>query len=486
MSNGPSIQEKLAALSKEELEVLRWRLRWQQKARPKQLAPDGIKPDWKSWGLLTGRGFGKTLVGANWIGLEAAQTPRSMNAVIAPSHDDVRYVCFEGPTGILAQMPENLIVDHNKNLPSITLWNKSIIRGYIGDVPERLRGPQHNRGWIDEFGSFLYPDEALSNFKFGLRLGPNPRFCWTTTPRPRAALKQLIKETDVLVTGSLYENRANLPDAFIEEVLKYEGTKIGRQEIHGELIDIEEMGIVKRSAWQLWPYDKPLPSFSFVLMSLDTAMTEKTVDSKTHDPDYSACSVWGVFEEKGKRCIMLLDCWQDRVGLDDLIVRVRQEMRYTYGDTDAPLIKPTYLSRPLIRGSYGRAIDVVLIERQGAGRPLMQMLAAENILTSEYNPGKADKLQRLHMVSHAFAHHRVYVVESEKNRGKPKSWADPLISQVVSYAGKGSLAHDDLLDTCTQALKYILDNFTGPLTVTIQKEKTEIEVIQPLINPYGV
>ena len=486
MSNGPTVQEKLAVLEKEELEVLRWKLRWKAKARPKQLPPDETNPNWKIWGSLTGRGTGKTLTGANWIGLEAALTPRSMNAILAPTHDDCRYVCFEGPTGLMAQVPEMLITDHNKNLPSITLWNKSIIRGYVGDVPERLRGPQHHRGWIDEFGSFLYPEDALSNFKFGLRLGPHPRFIWTTTPRPRAALKQLIKESDVVTTGSLYENRANLPDAFIEEILKYEGTKLGRQEIHGELIDIEEMGIVKRSDWKLWPCTKPLPSFTFVMMSLDTAMTEKTIDSKTHDPDYTACSVWGVFEEKGKRCVLLLDCWQDRLSLSDLIVRVKSEMRFTYGDTHAPLIRPTYLSRPLVGKSWGRAIDLVLIERQGAGRPLVQMLASENILTYEYNPGKADKLQRLHMVSHAFAHHRVYVVESEKRRDTPKSWADGLITQVCSYAGRGSIAHDDLLDSTTQALKYILDNFTGPLTLPAVLINADAEVLLPPLNPYSV
>jgi phage terminase large subunit-like protein len=485
MSNGPTVQEKLAALSKEELEVVRWRLRWQTTAREKQLAPDVKKPNWKVWGAMTGRGTGKTLTGANYIGLEAAQTPRSMNAVIAPTHDDTRYVCFEGPTGILRQIPEILIIDHNKNLPSITLWNKSIIRGYVGDVPERLRGPQHHRGWIDEFGSFLYPEDALSNFRFGLRLGPHPRFLWTTTPRPTPALKQLIKETDHLTTGSLYENRANLPDAFIDEILKYEGTKLGRQEIHGELIDIEEMGIVKRSDWQLWPYNKPLPSFSFVLMSLDTAMTEKTVNSKTHDPDFSACSVWGVFEHNGKRCILLLDCWQDRLSLSDLIIRVKDEMKFTYGDTKAPLLRPTYLGKPLIGKSWGRGIDVVLIERQGAGRPLVQMLASENILTHEYNPGKADKLQRLHMVSHAFAHHRVFAVESEKRRGTPKSWADNLITQVCSYAGRGSIKHDDLLDSTTQALKYILDNFTGPLTVPPVRIDIDAETTIRVANPYS-
>jgi phage terminase large subunit-like protein len=449
-----SAEEAFAGFSAQEVALIRWRVEWRQTAREKQLAPDIRDPirwaQWKSWGALTGRGWGKNLTSANWIGQEAALTPKSLCAMVAPTFDDVRYTCFEGPTGLLSVIPEILIDDSgiNKSLPSVRLWNGSVIRGFAADTPERLRGPQHHRVAADELGSWMYPEEAWSNLKLGLRLGPLPRLMWTTTPRPKQFIKDLMASTDVVVTGALHENAANLPDSFIKDILRYEGTSIGRQEIWGEIIDIEEMGVIKRSDWMLWPHDKKLPRFQFVLLALDTALTEKTVDSKTHDPDYTACAVWGLFEHKGERCFMLLDCWQDRLGLPALIDRVRKERRFTYGEQDAPMLPTTAFGRPVMYGNFGRPVDLICIEQQGAGRPLIQMLAKEGIFAYEYNPGKADKLQRLHVISPAFSQHRVFAVESETTPRLCKKWAEPLVGQVCSYAGKGSLPHDDLVDCC--------------------------------------
>ncbi len=440
--------------------------------------------------MLTGRGFGKTLSGASWIGIESACNPNSRNAVVAPTADDVRYVCFEGETGLISQIPEILIKDHNKNLPMLTLWNDSTIRGFsvaTEEAAERLRGPQHHNAWADEVGAWRAIKVPLSNLRFGLRLGSHPRLAWTTTPKPRAELKDLVAKTDVLVTGALYENKENLPDSFLQDILQYEGTKIGRQEIYGEIIDLEELGIVKRSDIQIWPHNMPLPKFEYIIMSLDTATTEETVDPKTFDADYSACSVWGIFKLYGTTNVILLDCWQDRLGLPSLITKVRKESRYKYGNSEIPLIKATYLDRE-IKGEMGRKIDLILIEQQGAGRQLQQMLATEDILAEEYNPGKLDKLQRLHMVSLLFTHKRVWVVESEKKRGQPKTWAEPMISQLCSYAGRGSLEHDDLLDTATQALRIVKDRFLGALTIsTTSPEKgydTNTSIIRA--NPYLV
>lgn len=484
--HSPSLREKLELLSNEELALLKWKLRWQKQSRPKQRAPDAEKPDWVTFGVLCGRGWGKTKSGANWIGLESASNPNYRGAIITPTSDDCRYVAFEGETGLLSCIPEILIKDHNRNLPSITFWNDSVIRGYsvaTEEAAERLRGPQHHLAWLDEVAAWRAIKEPISNIRFGLRLGLRPRMMWTTTPKPRSELKDLIKKTDVLRTGALYENKENLPESFLQDILQYEGTKIGRQEIHGEVIDLEEMGIVKRSDIQLWPHNRPLPKFVYIILSLDTATTEKTVDSKTHDPDYSACSVWGVFHDAKGINVMLLDAWQDRMGLPALITRVRKESQYKYGDAESPIIKLTYLDKE-IKGDIGRKIDLILIERQGAGRQLQQMLATEDILAEEYNPGKLDKLQRLHLVSMLFTHKRVWAVESEKNLGQPKTWADPLISQLCSYAGDGSLEHDDLLDTATQALRIVKDRFLGSFTVSTKDREKGYAPPAKRPNPY--
>src|SRR5690606_5171121 len=97
---------------------------------------------------------------------------------------------------------------------------------------------------------------------------------------------------------------------FFESLTKYEGTTIGRQELEGELLNPEEAGIVKRSQFRLWPLDKPIPQFDFILYSLDTAFTERAFDRKEVKADPTACSVWGLFhyEERGQtiHAVMLL------------------------------------------------------------------------------------------------------------------------------------------------------------------------------------
>lgn len=456
-----NLRRRLEEFTTPELHYLRWKLEWRSKARKKQLQPEG---QWTIWGIRSGRGFGKTLTAANWIGLLACETPNGYFAVVAPTYGDVRYTCFEGETGLLNVIPKDLISEISLSLPSITLVNGALIRGFAGDSPERLRGPQHHAAWCDEVASWKYPEAAWDNLMFGLRLGNNPQVCWTSTPKPKPFVRALSEDPrTILVTGSTYENADNLPETYFQNVAKYEGTNIGRQELWGELLDPEEAGFVKRSQWRLWKAGRPLPKFKYVIMSLDTAFTEKTFDKKKQENDPTACSVWGLFDYEKKLNVMLLDCWEDRLGFPALMKRVKRERLLTYGDANEPRIKPE-IEDPRYRVSHqGRRPDLLLIEEKGSGISLRQALAVENVITEAYNPGNMDKLSRLHAVSPMFAHGRVWCVESDVRAGQPKTWANPLISQVCSFVGEGSIEHDDLLDTTTQALKLYMDKFFGPL-----------------------
>lgn len=470
------LREELDRLSDEDLQVLQWKLTWKGKARRKQLPPEQflLHPEEKStWGLRSGRGFGKTLTAAQWISQTGWDDQGSINHIIAPTYDDVRYICYEGPTGLYSVIPDELIdwKNCNKSLPSITLVNGSTFRGFAADTPDRLRGPQCGRIWAEEIASWKYPREAWSNMEFGLRLGKAPQIVWTSTPRPTAFMRERNSDKRaVIVTGTTYENKANLTPIFYENVAKYEGTQIGRQELMGEILDPEEAGLVKRSQWRLWPSTKPLPKFLFIVFSLDTAFTEKTFDKKEQKADPTAASVWGLFEFEGTKHAMLLDCWEDHLGFPQLVKRVKEERETTYGDDEEPLISP-YVRGPQKPKHRGRPPDMLLIEDKGSGISLRQSLALENILTESYNPGQLDKLSRLHIVSPCFAHHRVWAVESSKTPGQPRNWADPLISQVCTYVGEGSVEHDDLLDTTTQALRLLMDKFFDPFTVVIDAEE---------------
>ena len=326
---------------------------------------------------------------------------------------------------------------------------------------------------------------TLDMLQMGLRIGRFPRLLWTSTPKPTQLVRQLTtpKPGRIIVRGATFDNRANLADKFLENLEKYEGTKIGRQELYGELIDPEEAGIVRRSQFQLWPAKKPLPRFDWIIMSLDTAYTEKTLDTKG-DPDPTACGVWGVFQHAGMSHIMLLDCWEEHLGLPDLMKRVKRELNTAYGDDeDIALIKPLFGSaKPL---TSGRKPDILLIEDKGSGISLRQSLERAGIEAYAYNPGRADKLSRLHVVSPVFAARRVWLPESEKHPGKPRTWCDPLVTQLCSFAGEGSIKHDDHVDQTTQALRLCLDKGLLKLVKERKAAPSDAPPPKPVKNPYA-
>lgn len=484
------LREQLEEFTTEDLHLLRWKLAWKALARKKQIPP--ADDSWDFFGIKSGRGFGKTLAAAHWLGMEAAMDPGSYNFVIAPTHDDLIGVCFYGPTGLHSVIPSPLITDSTKSPPAIYLWNDSIIRGFSADTPERLRGPQAARGWCDELASWRYPDAAWDNLIMGLRLGKHPRIFWTGTPKPKPFIRKVVKlPKSIIISGSTYENAENLPQTFFDNVAKYEGTAIGRQELYGDILDPEEAGFVKRSQWRIWTNKRPFPKFRFIIMSLDTAFTEKTWDKKDQSGDPTACTVWGLFSYERTDHIMLLDAWEDHLGLPALIRRVKIEKQYTYGDSDEPLLKPSLLAKAQRPSHQGRPPDLILIEEKGSGISLRQMLAVENIFTESYNPGGMDKLSRLHAISPLFPHRRVWAIESGRASkvGEPRDWAEGVISQICTYVGEGSLEHDDLLDTSTQALIFLMHRFDMKFTIRTDPTAATEKAVKKLHdknrrNPY--
>jgi predicted phage terminase large subunit-like protein len=478
----------LAKLPSDALHYLLWQTRWTATARPKQiLPPEG----WAEAGVMAGRGFGKTLTGAQWLAAAAYEDPLALDrAVIAPTYADVKFTCFQGPAGLLKVIPPELVEDYNSTDLIIRVRGVTgkpvTIRGFTAEKPERLRGPQHADIWCDELAAWLRPDETWDMAMMGLRLGPAPRVLWTTTPKPIDLVRRLTepKAGRLIVRGSTYENKDNLPQTFFDQLAQYEGTVVGRQELEGELIDPEESGIIKRSWFRLWPAQKPLPAFDWIVMSLDTAFTEATIDRRTGDPDYSACTVWGGFSVDGSSHVLLLDCWQDRLGMPELIARVKKELNVAYGDDqDTALIKPMFgAAKPI---TSGRKVDMVIIEDKGSGISLRQMLDREGITAYAYNPGRADKLSRLHIVSPIFARRQIWLPESDKYPKRPRTWADPLVAQLCSFTGGGSIKHDDFVDSTTQAIRLLMDK--GLLSAVKSQQKPLHEPTPPrvVVNPYS-
>ena len=440
--NDPDTRKQFEMLPVEQRAAFQWRTNWLLKAHKHQIVPPGDW--WNIWLMLAGRGAGKTRTAAEQLGWWAWENPGTRWVVSAPTSSDVRSTCFEGDSGLLSVIPQALIKDYNKALHEMLLVNGSLIKGIPASEPERFRGPQFHGGWFDELAAWEYLQEAWDMAMFGIRLGKKTRIICTTTPRPKDLIIELVgREGDdvVLTRASTYVNLDNLADNFKKQILQYEGTKLGRQELHAELIDPEEGGMVKREMFRLWPANKPFPKFEYVIQSYDCAYTEKTINDPT------AATTWGVFKPlDGPMAVMLIDAWQDRLQYPDLRPKVIEEFKVSFGSD------PEAEGRGNFTG--GKKVDLVLVEDKAAGISLIQDLQRAHLPVRAYNPGRADKFQRLSIVSNIISHKRVWIPESTQRSGYVRDWAEGFVSQICSFPDS---SHDDYVDSCTQALRYLRD-----------------------------
>lgn len=216
---------------------------WEGDARKAQY--DAGAADWRVWLMLAGRGFGKTRAGAEWVhGL--AEAPGLRIALVGPTEDEVRAVMIEGASGLLACAGEAERPLWEPSLGRLSWPSGSQAFVYSGANPEALRGPEHDFAWCDEIAKWARPDAAWDNLMLGLRRGTTPRALATTTPRPIGLLKRLIGAEGVLVSRGATRENAALPANFVAYVEGlYGGTRLGRQELEGMLIDDVE--------GSLWP-----------------------------------------------------------------------------------------------------------------------------------------------------------------------------------------------------------------------------------------
>ena len=234
------VASELRLLPYDELSAMERRYEWILTARPDQLPPE----EYFVWMLMGGRGSGKTRAGAEDTWWPAYVEPQRI-ALVGPTNNDVRKTCFEGESGLLARIPEHLIINYNRT--SLELWvrtrtgGESYYVGYSAEEPERLRGPQHHRAWCDELGAWdpKKAEDTWDNLMFGLRLGSHPTVLVTTTPRPRPMIRKIIEDPSTVVSrASTYDNADHLPKSVLEQFRKkYEGTRLGRQELDAELLD---------------------------------------------------------------------------------------------------------------------------------------------------------------------------------------------------------------------------------------------------------
>jgi phage terminase large subunit-like protein len=222
-----------AGLSPADVRAFAWA--WDAAAGQNQREPEG---DWRVWLLLAGRGFGKTRSGSEWILEQARRHPGARIALVGATQEEVARVMVEGESGLLCCNPPGEKLKWSSSRSELRFESGAIAYAFSGADGERLRGPQHHFAWADELGKWRDPDNSWDNLMMGMRLGDQPRVLVTTTPGNKGLLKRIKALPGVAErTGRTREN-VDLPPAFIEAMeAAYAGTRLGRQELNGELLE---------------------------------------------------------------------------------------------------------------------------------------------------------------------------------------------------------------------------------------------------------
>jgi phage terminase large subunit-like protein len=247
---------------------------WRLKARPSQLPPPG---DWSGWLILAGRGWGKDWACSNCTN-ELAETGGARRmGLIGPTAGDCRDVMIEGPSGILGTAPNHFRPTYEPSKRKLEWPNGATALVFSAEEPERLRGPNFDFVWGDELAAWNDAQAVWDMAMFCLRLGRHPRWVVSTTPKPLKLLKSLIarEKRDVVVTrGSTYENAANLAPAFLEEIKsRYEGTRLGRQELNAEILEDVQGALWTREMLDKAAFKGAIPDLKRVVVAIDPSGT---------------------------------------------------------------------------------------------------------------------------------------------------------------------------------------------------------------------
>jgi len=360
---------------------------------------------------MAGRGAGKTRTAAEWLAWEAISQPETRWAIVAPTYGDARDTCVEGESGVLNVLRRyKVLKDWNRSLGEILLTNGSQIKLFSADKPDRFRGPQHHGAWCDELAAYRYSD-AWDQLQFGMRLGDKPRIVVTTTPRPTALIRSLALRNDgsVAVTrGSTFDNAKNLaPSALLELEARYAGTRLGRQELYGEILDDVEgalwtRGLIERNRLQ------KAPQLARIVVSVDPAVTNTKDSDETGIVVVGSDAtgqgyVLGDYSFKGSplewasKAVAVFDEWK----ADSILVEVNQG-----GDMVSAVLKQIRLGLPIreVRAHVGkrlRAEPVAAMYEQGRIHHVGEFAKLEDQMTV-WTPDEPESPDRIDAMVQGF------------------------------------------------------------------------------------
>ncbi|MFD1613322.1 DNA-packaging protein [Sphingomonas tabacisoli] len=222
-----------------------------------QMPPPG---DWRVWLILAGRGYGKTRAGAEWVTKLARRTGKRRIAIVGATIDEARSIMIEGPSGLIACADPRRPPKWEPSRGVLTYKSGAVAEIFSGEHPDGLRGPEHQYAWCDELAKWARGEESWANLMLGLRQGKDQRVVVTTTPRPTRVLKAIMRESATVQTGGRSADNLYLPKAFLAAVqAMYAGTRLGRQELDGELIEDVEGALWTRAVVEGCGADPILP-----------------------------------------------------------------------------------------------------------------------------------------------------------------------------------------------------------------------------------
>lgn len=326
-------------------------------ARSDQHPPEG---EWLIWGQVAGRGSGKTRSGSEWTHRFVEANPGCRFALVAPTIPDIRDTMVEGESGLLATARPGFRPEWEPSKKRLTWPNGSQAFGYSGEEPDRLRGPQHHAAWCDEPAHIPLIQEVWDNLMFGLRLGRTPRVTITTTPLPTKWMKETMADPEaVIVNASTYANIRNLPPHYARIILaKFEGTRKGKQEIEGKVLEDVE-GALWKNAMLDDHRVKDAPELARITVSVDPAGTSKK------NSDETGITVQGLGEDGRK---YVLDDKSGRYSPNTWAAMVMAA--YDQWEADAVVVEIT----------YGREMVIRVLEAycQSVGRDMPRVIEVDS------------------------------------------------------------------------------------------------------------
>lgn len=474
--------EDLADLSDEEADIIlhTWKL-W---ARPNQLEPDHLLPNgelWTTWLILAGRGFGKTRCGAETV-IDWVKTGTCKRlALVAEDSADARDVMVEGESGIIACSTSDFMPKYEPSKRRLTWPNGAVASLFSAEDYDSLRGPQFDGAWCDELCKWRYAQEAWDNLQFGLRLGDHPKQIVTTTPRPIKLLKDIILRSDTVITkGNTRENLSNLAPPFVKAVIeKYEGTRIGRQELNAELLDdtpgaLWSRDLIDRQRVRPQSPEHPivLPDFVRIVVAVDPPASEQAeagiivagVDGQNRGYVLEDYSLHGSPDEWGRAAVIAYDEWEA-----DLIVYEANQG----GDMVKSVIQS---AARVMREEQSRTADFVPVQAVHATRG--KYVRAEPV-SQLYEQGKI-----YHVGFFAELEDQMCEYTPDGNMGYSPDRMDALVWAFTNLL-IGGIQNEGLMDFYRQEAQQVADRLMGK-TLALPGARISLQPPKGINTAYGM